>query len=107
MTNRLFSNLYTNSYSDVINRKQFSCICQKTIKNNSYNLYLNKKKCCVNNCAYNCDKSPINIIQAKTSYKCNINYKCNVNCKCKNACNTGILYPYGYYLCDNTTCNTC
>ena len=107
MTNRLFSNLYTNSYSDLVNIKKYSCISKKTTKTQSYNLYLNKKIYCDNNCVYDCDKSPINIAQAKTSYKCNINYKCKTNCKCKNYCNTKKLYPYGFYLCDNTTCNSC
>ncbi len=105
MPNRLFSRQYTNSYKDLIRNKNYRNIRYNKFqlpKNIPYNLYLYNlqntvKKCELTNICYN---SPINIVQAKTSYRCQVDIPktCNVE---------NVLYPYGYYLCDNSNCTVC
>lgn len=64
-----------------------------------------QKKILINNyyATYSCDKAPMKIVDFPTSYTCN-NNKHNLSV-CKNVKN--ILYPYGYYMCRNESCNTC
>jgi hypothetical protein len=83
---RVFSNQNTLSFNDYIKiKKNKNKIC---------------KKCC-NKCNKNiCDKSPLSIVQARTSYIC----KNNVDSR---TCNQEILYPYGLYLCQDKICNEC
>lgn len=106
MSHRPFSNNKIITYNDYI--KQKKCypknLCQKRFIN-SYEIFLNLKQKHINNCQpiYPCIKSPMTIIQGKTSYICDNNIEKNNTCK--NIKQT--LYPYGYYLCNNNVCNTC
>jgi hypothetical protein len=81
------------------------CLNFNYIKNVSipYILHLNNIKSYIRLCEIKnvCDKSPINIIQGKTSYNCNTNIE---DYTCKNPLK---LYPHGLYACDNFNCNTC
>ena len=103
MSNRLFSKINTNSYSDINNKKSYNCINKKLTNNNFFGLYLHQKKNYIKYSYFKdiCNLAPINIIQAKNSYKCNMNNNTEQICKSPQ------LYPYGFYLCDNINCNTC
>ena len=106
MSHRPFSNNKIMTYNDY--NKQKKCyaggLCKKKYIN-SYSTFINLKQKCIKNCRSICPciKSPMTIIQGKTSYICNAN---NPN---KNDCEIlkQTLYPYGYYLCKNNVCNTC
>ena len=105
MTYRTFSKQQTYSYSDIINNKKNEQYKNQKNSNISipYSLYLNNTKRCIQLCEYSmlCYRSPMNIIQAKTSYNCGNNIPEYV---CKNPLR---LYPYGLYLCDKKFCNNC
>jgi len=107
MIRRPFSNNKIITYTDYTNKKKNNC--KRIYKNkqvNSYSELLFLKQKCVNNCRslYPCIKAPITLIQANNSYICNPNIN-NDEDSCKILKQT--LYPYGYYLCKNTVCNTC
>ena len=106
MSYRPFSNNKIISYSDYNNKKINNC--KQIYKNkyiNSSSKVLNLKKKCINNCLslYPCVKAPMTLIQGKTSYICNKNISEDDVCKILKQ----TLYPYGYYLCKNSVCNTC
>jgi len=86
-------------------QRSSACLNFNYIKSVSipYNLHLNNIKSYIGLCEIKnvCDKSPINIIQGKTSYNCNTNVEDYI---CKNPLK---LYPHGLYTCDNFTCTTC
>jgi hypothetical protein len=99
--------LAENNQRSVFNSQDISSMCLNFnyIKNVSipYSLYLNNIKSYIRLCEIKnvCDKSPINIIQGKTSYNCNTNIE---DYTCKNPLK---LYPHGLYACDNFNCTTC
>lgn len=106
MSYRPFSNNKIISYGDYTNKKINNCkqIYKNKYINSSSNLLKLKQKC-INNCLslYPCVKAPMTLIQGKTSYICNNNIPENDTCKIIKQ----TLYPYGYYLCENSVCNTC
>ena len=104
---RPFSNNKIITYTDYTNKKKNNC--KRIYKNkqvNSYSELLFLKQKCVNNCRslYPCIKAPMTLIQANTSYICNPNNNDEEE-PCKVIKRS--LYPYGYYLCKKTVCNTC
>ena len=109
MSYRVFSKQITNSYNDYINNKKFMELNKYNNKNNnsknnncSYEYYLNKEKACINKCEYNvCNKSPITVLQGKTSFIC------NPTMNTIDELHIGVLFPYGHYLCKNVLCTTC
>jgi len=106
MSNRPFSNNKIISYTDYTNKKTNAC--NQIYKNNYINSsskMINLKKKCINNCILlnPCIKAPMTILQGKTSYICNNAEEQSETCNIMKQ----TLYPYGYYLCKNNTCNTC
>ena len=106
---RLFSNQYTHSSSDYTNYKKVSSSrCTESVgpKGTSpYFCLMTCNKANVLKCEEKdlCNRAPINLEQGKTSYICRENIlETNVLCK-----EPIVLYPYGKYLCDASTCNTC
>lgn len=88
MSSRIFSKPYTNSYADLMIKKNNVCV-NKMRKNNICDSY------------YKCNNSPVTILDGKTSYICNnnvVNYICKYNKE---------LYPYGFYLCEKNSCDIC
>jgi hypothetical protein len=95
----------TNDYKSHSTIRASMCLNFNYVKNVSipYILHLNNIKSHIRLCEIKnvCDKSPINIIQGKTSYNCNTNIE---DYDCKNPLK---LYPHGLYACDSFTCTTC
>jgi len=92
---RIFSNHHDVSFNDYITNKRRTTMTHPEIQ----------KKILLNNyyATFSCDKAPIKIVDAPTSYTCN-NNKHNLTL-CKNVKN--VLYPYGHYMCKIESCNTC
>lgn len=92
---RIFSNHHDVSFNDYITNKRRMAMTHPEIQ----------KKILLNNyyATFSCDKAPMKIVDAPTSYTCNSN---NHNLVvCKNIKN--VLYPYGNYMCKIESCNTC
>jgi len=92
---RIFSNHHDVSFNDYITNKRRTAMTHPEIQ----------KKILLNNyyATFSCDKAPMKIVDAPTSYTCNNN---NHNLLvCNNIKN--VLYPYGYYMCKIESCNTC
>lgn len=109
---RLFSKQYTHSSSDYTNYKKISNNhCMETVgpKGTSPYFYLmtrnqlNVIKCEDTNM---CDNPPINLDQGKTSYICRENAINGLE-HVRQCIEPIVLYPYGRYLCDASSCNTC